>query len=136
MIAAALDGQPVLVHGDGLQTRSFCYVSDMVAGMMHVLLDPDLDGEILNIGNPAEVTVKQLAETILRLVGRDADVRYVDSRPGDPRRRRPVIGRMTERYGWQPQVGLEEGLGRTLQVDGVYVGRDRTVEERGYAAAR
>jgi dTDP-glucose 4,6-dehydratase len=135
MISAALDGTPMLVHGDGLQTRSFCYVSDMVAGMKQVLLDPELDGEILNIGNPAEVTVKELAQTILRLAGREGHLTFVDSRPGDPRRRRPVIDRMTERYGWRPRIGLEDGLRRTLQAAGAELGREMKIEQPRYAAS-
>jgi nucleoside-diphosphate-sugar epimerase len=133
MIGAALDGRAVSVHGDGRQTRSFCYVSDLVAGLKHVLLDPALDGEILNIGNPAEVTVRELAETILRLVGRGGHLRFVRSRRGDPQRRRPVIERMTQRYGWTPRIGLEEGLRKTLRAAGLDLSRARTVEQRGYA---
>jgi nucleoside-diphosphate-sugar epimerase len=135
MIGAALEGRPVLVHGDGLQTRSFCYVSDLVAGLKHVLLDQELDGEILNIGNPTEVTVRELAEMILRLAGREGGLRFVDSRPGDPRRRQPVIDRMTHRYGWGPRVGLEEGLSKTLRAAGVGLGRDGAVDRRSYAAS-
>lgn len=134
MIGAALQGSPVLVHGDGLQTRSFCYVSDLVTGLRHVLLDSDLDGEILNIGNPTEVTVRELAEMILRLVGSEGGLRFVDSRPGDPRRRQPVISRMTHRYGWEPRVGLEEGLTRTLRAAGIGLGKGRAVEGRAYVS--
>ena len=135
MIGAALDGRPLLIHGDGKQTRSFCYVSDLVAGLTHVLLDRALDGAILNIGNPAEITVRELAEVILRLVGRQSNLRFVDARPGDPRRRRPVIDRMTQRYGWQPTVSLEQGLTETLRAAGIALSRDRLVEQRGYASS-
>ena len=135
MIGAALDGRPVLVHGDGQQTRSFCYVSDLVAGLTYVLLDRALDGAILNIGNPAEITLRKLAEMILRLAGRDGNLAFIDARPGDPRKRRPVIDRMTQRYGWQPRVGLEQGLTETLRAAGIALTRDRVVEQRGYASS-
>ena len=115
MIGAAVDGRPIVIHGDGTQTRSFCYVSDLIVGLKHVLLDPDIDGEIFNIGNPSEITVRELAETIQRLLGARSELEFVDRRPGDPNRRRPVIDRMTRRYGWAPRVTLEEGLSRTFE---------------------
>ena len=115
MVGAALEGRPLRVHGDGTQTRSFCFVSDLVAGLTHVLLDPELDGQILNIGNPAEISVRDLAETILRLVDRDGSVEFIEPRPGDPGRRRPVIDKMSRRYGWVPLVGLEDGLRATIR---------------------
>lgn len=137
MIGAALRGRPLIVHGDGSQTRSFCYVSDLVAGLTHVLLDPTLDGEILNIGNPAEITVRELAETILRLLGRAGSIEFVESRPGDPGRRRPVITRMTQRYGWLPRVGLEDGLTETFRAADIALPMDPAVERRGaYAYSR
>jgi nucleoside-diphosphate-sugar epimerase len=115
MISAAVDGRPIVIHGDGTQTRSFCYVSDLVSGLKHVLLDPNIDGQVFNIGNPDEITVRELAETIQRLLGADSQLEFVERRPGDPNRRRPIIDRMIERYGWAPRVGLEEGLARTFE---------------------
>ena len=83
-------GWPALViHGDGSQTRSFCYVSDLVALSMVIHDDPD--GEIFNIGNPHEITVRELASTSLDLTETDSDLRFTSARPGDPERRRPVI---------------------------------------------
>lgn len=121
MIGAALDGRPLPIQGDGMQTRSFCYVSDLVAGLAHVLLDPTLDGEILNIGNPDEITVRDLAETILRLLGLPGTLEFVEARPGDPGRRRPIIDRMIRRYGWIPRVGLEDGLVETFRAARIVV---------------
>jgi nucleoside-diphosphate-sugar epimerase len=69
MISAALAGRPLVIYGDGLQTRSFCYVSDLVDGLLRLLLDPGLDGEIFNIGNPQEITMRELAERIVDLTG-------------------------------------------------------------------
>ena len=129
MISAALAGQPLTVHGDGSQTRSFCYVSDLVAGLMSVLSDEDLDGEVMNIGNPHEITVRELAHEITDLTGSTAALRFTSSRPGDPERRRPVIDRISDRYGWEPRVSLREGLERTVDAF-------RAAESRGGGSGR
>jgi dTDP-glucose 4,6-dehydratase len=113
-LAATLAGGPLPIQGDGSQTRSYMYVSDLVEGLVRVGLDPDLDGQVLNIGNPEEVTVRELAGRFLAMTGSDAGLDLVPGRPGDPQRRCPDITRMRERYGWRPLVGLDEGLGRTL----------------------
>jgi nucleoside-diphosphate-sugar epimerase len=114
MISAALDGSPLTIHGDGLQTRSFCYVSDLVAGLSHVILDEAADGLIMNIGNPREITMLELAKRIVHVSGGHAQLRFVDARPGDPARRRPIIKRMQARYGWSPRVQLTDGLRQTV----------------------
>jgi nucleoside-diphosphate-sugar epimerase len=111
---AALDGRPLTIHGDGSQTRSFCYVDDLVRALCQVALDPTADGLILNLGNPHEVTIRQLAEEILDLTGSDAPLQFDPRRPGDPERRRPDITRLRERYGWEPTVPLRDGLARTI----------------------
>jgi len=115
MISAALDGKALPLHGDGSQTRSFCHASDTVAGISHVLTDADADGEVLNIGNPAEITMLDLAHAVLEGVGRSGGIEHVAKRPGDPERRRPVIDRMQERYGWGPRVSLTDGLAQTIR---------------------
>jgi nucleoside-diphosphate-sugar epimerase len=115
MITAALEGRPLVVHGDGSQTRSFCYVSDLVDGLRCVLLDRELDGQIFNIGNPREITMLDLAQRILQLGGGRSEIRFTEARPGDPARRRPIIKRMQTRYGWTPRVRLGEGLRRTVR---------------------
>jgi dTDP-glucose 4,6-dehydratase len=114
MISAALAHRPLVIHGDGLQTRSFCYVSDLVEGLGSVLLDRDADGLILNVGNPREITMLALAKRIIHVAGGRNDLRFVEGRPGDPERRRPVIKRMQARYGWSPRVQLTDGLRRTI----------------------
>lgn len=114
MISAALADRPLVIHGDGLQTRSFCYVSDLVDGLSHVLLDTEADGQILNIGNPREITVVDLARRIIRVAGGRSELSFVEARPGDPARRRPVIKRMQARYGWSPRVDLSKGLRDTV----------------------
>ena len=114
LVSAALDGRPLGVHGDGSQTRSFCYVSDLVDGLLAVALDPTADGEILNIGNPHEITIRYLAEEILRISGSGSSIAFDPRRPGDPERRRPDITRIGDRYGWLPRVDLETGLETTI----------------------
>jgi nucleoside-diphosphate-sugar epimerase len=115
MISGALDGRPLLIHGDGLQTRSFCYVADLVDGISSVLLDRDADGMIFNIGNPREITMLDLAKRVLHVTGSRSELLFVEARPGDPERRRPIIKRMQARYGWAPAVQLTEGLRRTVR---------------------
>jgi dTDP-glucose 4,6-dehydratase len=110
LLGAALDGRPLRLHGDGTQTRSFMYVSDLVEALVRVGLDRAMDGDIVNIGSPAEVTIRQLAETIRDLVAPGTSIEYGPSRPGDPQRRQPDIAHIRAVYGWTPQVGLEEGL--------------------------
>ena len=113
LLTAALEGRPLRVHGDGSQTRSFCFVSDLVEGLLTVALDPHIDGEVFNIGNPAEVTIRELAEQIANVADRAPILRFVERRPGDPERRRPDISKMRGRYGWQPFVPLSIGLQQT-----------------------
>ncbi len=113
-IQQALCGQPLTVYGDGQQTRSFCYVDDLVEGIVRLLLsDEHLP---VNIGNPVEVTILEFAEKINRLVGNQAGIVYLpdDRQESDPQRRRPDISRARKILGWEPHVSLEEGLERTL----------------------
>jgi nucleoside-diphosphate-sugar epimerase len=114
MISAAIADRSLPLHGDGRQTRSFCYVSDLVEGLLRVAFDASSDGQVFNIGNPAEISMRKLADEVVRLSGTAAPIVSVERRPGDPERRRPVITKMTERYGWQPQVDLEAGLRETI----------------------
>ncbi len=115
MLSAAIEDRALVLHGDGNQTRSFCYVDDLVEGLLHVALDPLADGEVFNLGNPAEITMRELADAIREIVRPDARLVHVDPRPGDPGRRRPIITRMQERYGWSPRVSLDDGLRRTTE---------------------
>ncbi len=112
-LTAAFEGRPLRIHGDGSQTRSFCYVSDLVDGLIHVALDPDLDGAIFNVGNPEEVSVLELAGLIRSVAGRQVPIEHLPARQGDPARRRPDITRMRTRYGWSPRVDLRRGLALT-----------------------
>lgn len=114
LLTAAILGEPLTVHGDGSQTRSFCYVSDLVEGLLCVALDDDADGQVFNIGNPAEITIAELAQAILRATGSASPITFVRRPQGDPERRRPDIGKMASRYGWRPSVDLVDGLRSTV----------------------
>ena len=112
-MAQALRGEPLTVYGDGSQTRSLCYVSDLVRGVIAALERAD---ELpVNLGNPEEVTVLKLAETIVRLAGSDSKIVFRDLPVDDPKQRRPDITRARRMIGWEPEVGLEDGLTRTLE---------------------
>ena len=112
-MAQAIRGDPLTVYGDGSQTRSLCYVSDLVRGVLATLEKGD---ELpVNLGNPHEVTVLGLAETIVRLSGSTSRIEHRDLPVDDPRQRRPDIARARELLGWEPEVVLEDGLARTLE---------------------
>jgi UDP-glucuronate decarboxylase len=112
---AALEGRAMPVHGDGRQTRSFCFVSDLVDGLLRVAFDETADGEVFNIGNPEEITVLDLAEAIARAVGADARIEWLPPVQDDPARRKPDISKMRSRYGWEPQVSLAQGIEETIR---------------------
>jgi len=114
-LSAALSGASLEVQGDGRQTRSYMYVSDLVAGLLRVASDPELDGLVVNIGNPGEVSVLSLARRIILVTGSESGIVPAAGRPGDPRQRCPDIGLMIRRYGWVPRIDLDEGLGRTVE---------------------
>lgn len=108
----ALHGRPLTVHGDGSQTRSLCYVDDLIEGFWR-LANSEVT-EPVNIGNPEEVTVLELAETIRDLVGGDAELVFTDRPVDDPEVRKPDITKATDLLGWEPKVSLREGLERTI----------------------
>ncbi len=112
-IVQALQGKPLTVYGDGSQTRSFCYVSDLVEGFIR-LMEGDFIGPV-NLGNPGEYTILQLAETIQRMVNPDAELTFEPLPQDDPKQRQPDITR-AKKYlnNWQPTVQLEEGLEKTI----------------------
>ena len=112
-IGQALKGEDVTVYGDGSQTRSLCYVSDLVDGVIRLMLSGA--NEPINIGNPQELTIEQIARTIIRLTGSPSRVVHRDLPVDDPKVRRPDITRATTILGWAPKVSLEEGLGRTIE---------------------
>ena len=111
-MAQALRGEPLTVYGDGSQTRSLCYVDDLVRGVLSVLESGD--SMPYNLGNPVEVTVLELAETIRRLTGTGSAIEFRPLPEDDPKQRRPDITRARVGLGWEPEVSLEAGLERTL----------------------
>jgi len=112
-ISQALQGEPLSVFGDGSQTRSFCYISDLVEGLFH-LLQSDYN-EPVNLGNPHEMTILQLAQTIKKATASPSDIVFKPLPVDDPRVRQPDITRAKTILNWQPQVSLEEGLARTVE---------------------
>jgi dTDP-glucose 4,6-dehydratase len=115
-IRQAVAGQPVTVFGDGSQTRSFCYVDDLIRGL--VLLAESDEHLPVNIGNPDEKTVLELAETVIRLTGTSSEIVFEALRVDDPQVRQPDISRARQVLGWKPEIGLEEGLRRLLEAHG------------------
>ena len=114
-IVSALRNEPLTIYGDGNQTRSFCYVDDLVEGMMRLMNSPaEVTGPI-NVGNPGEFTVKELADLVIDLVGSKAGVDYLPLPQDDPIRRQPDITRAKEQLGWEPTVSLAEGLPRAVE---------------------
>lgn len=113
MVCQALAGDDITVYGDGRQTRSYCYVSDMVAGLIRLMESDVADGPV-NLGNPHEVDVHDLAERILRLTGTSSAVVNRPLPVDDPRRRKPDISRAKKMLGWEPKIGLDEGLEATI----------------------
>ena len=112
-ILQALRGEDLTVYGDGRQTRSFCYVDDLVDGLLALMARPRFDGPI-NLGNPGEFTMLELAEEVIRQVGGASRVVFRPLPQDDPRQRQPDIARARELLGFSPRVDLREGLGRTI----------------------
>jgi dTDP-glucose 4,6-dehydratase len=113
-ITAALAGMPLPVHGDGRQTRSFCFVDDLLEGVYRVATYEGLAGEVFNLGNPEEAPLLELAQIVASLVGTTPNVVHLPLPEDDPSRRRPDIRKAQARLGWSPAVSLEEGLRRTI----------------------
>jgi dTDP-glucose 4,6-dehydratase len=113
----ALDNRPITVFGDGSQTRSFCYVSDLIRGMI-ALAESGYHNPV-NIGNPDEFTLLELAEIVKELTGSTAEIIYEALPVDDPKQRKPNIELATELLGWGPEVSLRDGLRRTIEQSGV-----------------
>jgi dTDP-glucose 4,6-dehydratase len=111
---SALRGEPLTVYGDGSQTRSFCYVDDLVDGLIRLATTPGLAGRVVNLGNPGEYTIRELAEVTARLAGVPLRTEDRPLPPDDPTRRRPDITLARSLLAWEPTVTLETGLERTL----------------------
>jgi UDP-glucuronate decarboxylase len=112
-VTQALRGEPLTLYGQGTQTRSFCYVDDLVDGLVR-LMRGDAEGPV-NLGNPGEFTVRELADMVLALTGSASPLVHRPLPQDDPRQRRPDISRAKAELGWQPAVALQDGLSRTIQ---------------------
>jgi dTDP-glucose 4,6-dehydratase len=112
LISQALRNEPLTVFGDGSQTRSFCYVSDLIEGIYRLLMSNEV--QPTNIGNPSEMTVLQFAEVIKKLTGSNAPIEFRPLPEDDPKIRKPDIAKAKQLLGWEPKVPLEEGLTRTI----------------------
>jgi UDP-glucuronate decarboxylase len=113
-IVQALKGEPITIHGDGSQTRSFCYVDDLIDAMVQMMnTPPDITGPI-NVGNPGEYCMLELAENVLKLTGGKSTIQFLPLPQDDPKQRQPDITLAKRVFNWEPKIGLEEGLRRTI----------------------
>jgi dTDP-glucose 4,6-dehydratase len=137
-ISQALAGEDVTIFGDGTQTRSFCYISDLVDGIIR-LMESDVNDPV-NIGNPHELTIKEIAETIIRMTGSSSRIVYQPLPTDDPKVRRPDITRARTLLNWEPKVSLEDGLTRTIeyfrQKIGATAGGPRAADGSPHTAGR
>lgn len=114
-IAQATRNNPITIFGDGNQTRSFCYVTDQVTGLLRLAGLDNISGSVINIGNPQEITIKQLANEIIKLTESASEFSYEPLPPDDPSRRVPEVSRAREILGWNPTIDLEDGLDWMIQ---------------------
>jgi len=113
-IVQALRNEPITIYGDGRQTRSFCYVSDLIEGIYRLMNTPDVTVPV-NIGNPTEFTIRELAETVISLTGSRSELVHRPLPQDDPAQRKPDISRAHEKLGWEATVPLREGLKATIE---------------------
>lgn len=113
-ICQALGGENITVYGDGTQTRSFCYVDDLIEGLSKMMQTAEAFGPI-NLGNPVEITVSELAEKVLEMTGGNSEICYTNLPEDDPVRRKPDIALAEKMLGWRPRIQLEEGLDKTIR---------------------
>ena len=110
----ALHNKPITIYGDGSHSRSFCYVDDLVRGMIAVMKKDNFSGPV-NLGNPHEMTILELAELVIRLTGSRSKIVFRDLPEDDPSRRRPNIDYARQEIGWTPLVDIEQGIQRTIE---------------------
>lgn len=114
-VVQALQNKPISIYGDGLQTRSFCFVSDLIQGLVKLMNTPDDFVGPTNLGNPNEFTIKQLAELIIELTGSSSTIAFHPLPSDDPRQRKPDIGNAELHLDWKPNIDLENGLQSTIE---------------------
>ena len=113
-IVQALKNEPITLYGDGNQTRSFCYVSDLVDGLVRLMGSPDDVTGPINLGNPGEFSIRELAERVVTLTGSRSQIELRPLPMDDPRQRQPDISQARKTLGWEPKIRLEEGLKTTV----------------------
>ncbi|MBM4348163.1 MAG: SDR family oxidoreductase, partial [Deltaproteobacteria bacterium] len=113
-ILQALRNQPITIYGDGSQTRSFCYVDDMIAGLIRLMNTPDDFTGPINLGNPTEISILDLAKKIIRMIGSKSKIAFRPLPADDPKQRQPFIDLAKEKLGWTPKVSLDVGLKKTI----------------------
>ncbi len=113
-IVQALRGEPITIYGDGSQTRSFCFVDDLVGGLIALMENQAGETGPMNLGNPGEFTMLELAELVLKLTDSKSKIEHLPLPEDDPKQRQPDISRAERVLGWEPQVALEEGLEATI----------------------
>ena len=114
-IMQALAGEPITIYGEGTQTRSFCFVSDLIDGLVRLMNTGDEVTGPVNIGNPVEMTIRQLAERVIALTGSSSELVFEPLPHDDPVQRQPDIGLARRALGWAPSVALDDGLAATIE---------------------
>lgn len=114
-VMQAIAGKQITVHGDGMQSRSFCYISDMVSGIIAAMESADTRGQVINLGNPDERTVMDIAKLIKKMTQSQSEIIHSERPVDDPARRKPDITKAKKLLGWEPKVPLEEGLEKTIE---------------------
>ena len=114
-VVQALQGEPITMYGDGSQTRSFCYVDDLIDGFVRLMRSPAGFTGPVNLGNPDEFTIRQLAETVVELTGANPELKQNPLPEDDPKQRKPDISLAQSQLDWKPKVDLQAGLGKTIE---------------------
>ena len=126
-ITQALHNEPLTIYGDGSITRSICYVSDLVDGLIRAMFKPYTAGEVFNLGNTEEHSVLEYAHTIILLCEASSSIIFEPNRTDDPERRRPDITKAQQVLGWQPKISLEAGLQRTIEWFSTYISQPTSI---------
>lgn len=129
-ILQALQGQPITIFGDGSQTRSFCYVDDLIDGFVRFMDSDESFIGPLNLGNPAEMTIRELAEKVIEQTGSRSEIVRKPLPDDDPKQRQPDISLAKEKLGWQPKIPLEDGLMKTIEYFECYLKRGSVLDRR------
>ena len=114
-IVQALSSKPITIYGDGKQTRSFCYVDDLIEGFIRLMASPSGFTGPVNLGNPVEFTMRELADLVVELTGSKSEIKYAALPQDDPKQRKPDIGLAIKELGWQPSIALRDGLTKTIE---------------------